>query len=478
MTYIKRAYKGFFSLSTPDNGNKIRMILGEDVDLNVTFIGRYQLIYDAGQTYIKKSSPSYSVGIIGLVLNPIDGVLETQEIVDKLYEKLTISEGYFFDYIDKLSGSFIIFYRINEKVFVLQDACATKLCYSFFEQQTEQVCISSHIVLLAKLFNLNESVTSRTVMKHPDYAKEVSKYLPGLLTPYEKIKPLIANNYFDMQKGELGRFYPRKNLNALKLSNELVERLAGIFKLQAEMISSKGPVAIAVTGGKDSRVTLSAFSSLDPESFCFTFWNSKSNQFLNDLNISKDLLKITNFTHKVFDISQYGSNVKSVIPLRSPMGIWPSAADLYESNFSEECIHVRSTVSEVGRCFYNRERGSSEISAKRLANSFTTSVYANSSDLEQVFSEYIKYTSFSTKNIFNYDPLDLYYWEHRNSKWQNILCHEAELAGRVFIPFNNRYILELFLSIPALDRQNAELHKKLITHMAPKFDDVEVDSLA
>jgi hypothetical protein len=46
----------------------------------------------------------------------------------------------------------------------------------------------------------------------------------------------------------------------------------------------------------------------------------------------------------------------------------------------------------------------------------------------------------------------------------------------VFIPFNNRKILELFLEVPTLARQNASLHKDLISYMYADFDSVKLDS--
>jgi hypothetical protein len=458
MENFTKIYKGFFSLSTPATGRKVSEFLYDKIKENVTYIGRYKLNFDAEQVYTKKSSAKYSVSILGLVLNPFDGLVETQEIVDKLYTKIEHSMNAFFDYIDELSGSFVLFYRINNNVFVLQDACATKICYSFKDSEHSQVCVTSHITLLANIFNLSKNFFASELMRHGDYKNEASKYLPGLLTPYEDVKPLIANNCFDMQKCSLVRFYPRQALKSREIDAELVERIAAIFKRQAKMLATLGPLAIATTGGKDSRVTLASFDTLTERSFGFTFWNTKTNQFLSDLNISSQLLELKGFQHRKFDISKYGSNVRTIMPARSPMGIWPGAADLYESNFDSDCIHVRSTISEVGRCFYNHTRGSSEISPRRLALSFTSTEFAQSPILEKIFSEYIDYTNFNSDKIFNYDPLDLYYWEHRNSKWQAILCHEAELAGRVFIPFNNRKILELFLEVPTLARQNASLH--------------------
>ncbi|MDB4279639.1 hypothetical protein N9865_02285 [Paraglaciecola sp.] len=478
MDNLKKTYKGFFSLSTPATGRKVSEFLHNKIKENVTYIGRYKLNFDAEQVYTKKSSAKYSVSILGLVLNPFDGLVDTQEIVDKLYTNIEHSMDAFFDYIDELSGSFVLFYRINNNVFVLQDACATKLCYSFEDSEDSQVCVTSHITLLANIFNLSKNFLASELMRHEDYKNEASKYLPGLLTPYEDVKPLIANNYFDMQKCILVRFYPRQELESREIDAELVERIAGIFKRQAKMLATLGPIAIATTGGKDSRVTLASFDTITERSFGFTFWNTKTNQFLGDLNISSQLLELKGFQHRIFDISKYGSNVQTIMPDRSPMGIWPGAADLYECNFDSDCIHVRSTISEVGRCFYNHTRGSSEISPRRLAQSFTATKFSKSPVLEEIFSEYIDYTNFYSERIFNYDPLDLYYWEHRNSKWQAVLCHEAELAGRVFIPFNNRKILELFLEVPTLARQKASLHKELISYMYADFDNVKLDSNA
>jgi hypothetical protein len=90
------------------------------------------------------------------------------------------------------------------------------------------------------------------------------------------------------------------------------------------------------------------------------------------------------------------------------------------------------------------------------------------------FQDFIDLTEFRVSKFFNYNFYDMFYWEHRLPKWQNILCTEAEMATDVFIPFSNRNLLKLFLSVPNHHRQRADIHMAICDRIKPAFKDIEI----
>jgi hypothetical protein len=121
--------------------------------------------------------------------------------------------------------------------------------------------------------------------------------------------------------------------------------------------------------------------------------------------------------------------------------------------------------------FY-RSRTENLISPVALAKTYTNTEFGKSDLVAQAMAAFIKQSDFKNENFFNYNFYDMFYWEHRNSKWQNILCQEAEMATDVFIPFNNRKLIQLFLAVPESDRIAAKLHIEATNELCPKFSAV------
>ena len=80
----------------------------------------------------------------------------------------------------------------------------------------------------------------------------------------------------------------------------------------------------------------------------------------------------------------------------------------------------------------------------------------------EAFDEYIDYTEFHLSKLYDFDFYDLYYWEHRNSKWANIWYQECDLSHKVILPFNCRLINELMLALSFEDRKSKYLLNRLI----------------
>ena len=466
--------RGFFISSI--SNNKIKEIIHSSPNTKLskfrkTFFGPYTLWHDESLKASSISDNKYGVMILGLCINPIEKTGDKDIISKKLFHTLKSSNEDFFTIVNQLSGTFSILYRINSNAYLINDAAGCKPVY--FTKSIDGITASSHAAIISIIHNKKKDEVSEKLINKSSYKKDPSRYIPGIRTPFEDIHPLIANNLLDLQKGELFRFYPTKPIissnNILDTADEIFE----IMRSQAKILESfNTPLNIATTGGRDSRVSVSFYSKLH-NSKLFSFHSESSNHLSKDVEIARIISSDQGCEINIYNLDQYRSpEFLKEFYTHSPLGIWPSAAKCYLINFPNESIHIRSTISEIGRVFYKNR--TYPTTANSLAQCYTNTEFKHDTELIGELARYIDYSNFNPSDFFNIDPYDLFYWEHRNSKWQNILCMEAEMASDVFIPFNNRHIIEKLLSVPIEDRINAKLHKMLWTKASPSLDKIPI----
>jgi hypothetical protein len=438
-----------------------------------TFFGPCSFWVDPRLNYGTTRDNRYGVGVMGLCINPFDGLSDNQSISNALFEALTISKEKFLDYVDQLSGAFVIMYRENADVFLLQDTAATKPVY-YHRTADGILTATSHISLLHQIDGLALNPLADQVFSDDAYRKDPSRYMPGLITSYQGAIPLTANHALSVATGRSIRFFPREALEMRPFDDRVVNDVADIMVTQARMIAAlRRPMVLAATGGRDSRVSAAIFSGLSGVTY-FSFHMPSIGHLSDDVDVAKQLASIEKKRLRVYELERYGNReFMAAFQVHSPHPIWPNAALCYIQEFDPDAIHIRSTVSEIGRIFYGK-RNARTVSPEGLARTFTGTDFSKNPSVIGAMKDFIDHTDFDSARFFNYDLHDMFYWEHRNSKWQNILCSEAEMATDVFIPFNNRNLLKMFMSIPYLNRQRADIHLAVCDKLKPEFKSVKI----
>ena len=59
--------------------------------------------------------------------------------------------------------------------------------------------------------------------------------------------------------------------------------------------------------------------------------------------------------------------------------------------------------------------------------------------------------------------------------WHSWLINESDVAYETFVPFNNRKLLTMMLSIPEEERIGDELFIEIINNVNPKLMDIPVN---
>jgi len=95
--------------------------------------------------------------------------------------------------------------------------------------------------------------------------------------------------------------------------------------------------------------------------------------------------------------------------------------------------------------------------------------------IREEFQRYFEETKLQTNCLFNYDILDIFYWEHRCGTWVNEVVAQTDFAFNTLSLLNCRHIFKLLLSAPFHDRVNAQAFNNIISRKLPEIDHVAIN---
>jgi len=352
-------------------------------------------------------------------------------------------------------------------VIVVPD-CAATLAFHY-SVTPDGLCGSSHWALTAEAAGAGLDQAAVSFMSSPEYVAPGGKYYPGLWTPYEGVKTLFANNALwsscVSRSAVQRRFYPFQRL-PVRSSASIQAEFEARLTLCTEL-SIQGTAVFSLTGGGDSRTTLAAcvHANICKDLTAFTYIRSESAdkaQF-DDVFAASRRARQAKVPHLVFPVEavDFSSDFHKWYAASFPRGArYPSLARAYYEHLPHDCTVLISTVAEIGTVFY-AERAEKNPVPAALAEKFTQSAARSSPELIATMSEYIEETGFTEDALYGFDWQDLFYWEHRNSKWGSLWYAEVDMTGFAIVPYNDRRLIELMLSLPIEERRAKVLQKRM-----------------
>ena len=133
--------------------------------------------------------------------------------------------------------------------------------------------VASHYGIIADITGEGEHAYFKSfnaIEKHRPWT------LPGDMTPYENIRILTANHEINLSAMSIRRFWPRGEHKRYS-AKEILQTLPQHFKNQMNTLARYATPIISVTGGNDSKVTMSACRDVRDKSVFFTFENKHTN---------------------------------------------------------------------------------------------------------------------------------------------------------------------------------------------------------
>lgn len=424
----------------------------------------------------------FTLLMIGHSYNPFDMNYSEDAILENLHNKLNISYESFIDYFNELTGLFtlLVIYP-NGKILIFTDCSAMQSCY--YGKIGNNIYISTHTQLIGDICNLKFDEYINRLINYKNF-HIYGVFLPSDLSPYKEIKRVIPNTFIKYSNGqfEINRFYPNKELKYVSNDEykEVIKNIATLMNNNMELISKKwDKPAISLTGGMDSKTTLACTNGHYDKFSYFSYISMPGEKI--DADAAHKICDILNIEHKIYEISTDTKNypefslVKDL--LKNNQGNIGDSNDndvckrIFFSKKSDFDVEVKSWVSEIARANYYKKFGKKKF-PKQIKPRYLSAMYkvftSNKKllkDTDKVFEKYLVDTKFC-ESLYNYDWTDLFLWEIRYGSWGGlIITSEHKYSFDITIPYNNRKIMDLFLSLPLEKRIDDIPHRDIIEFM-------------
>ena len=438
-------------------------------------VGKYQLHFDPMFPCHQAVVGNSGVVCLGYVCDTVDPDTP-QRTVDRLARAWALSRNTLNDRLTDCGGTFVLFAHREGAVEVFLDATGTVgVCYSTVNGE---VVAASHPNLLSELFGFRMSALADFWLNHP-LINQGGRYFPGIRTAFDEVRILTPNTTLGLPSGTISRVFPTQEFSERPLE-EIVSSLVPALHRQIEWMASQAPLAVSISGGLDSRVTLSAMRPVANECLFFTYnvWNTRV--LRTDMEIATRLTETLGLNH---------------LPIRVKRGSPPPASFLdawhrthgtslrgeelvyaYCEHLAGRYVHVRSNILEVARGFYTKMTPLNQkykFDAHKLARLFRTKAAV---ELESYFDEFIEVTGFRKGAMKGFHYTDMFYWEHRLGTWLSGLLRAARADHHTLILYNCRRIIETLIARPLEERNTANVMFALMHEMWPEVLSVPIFS--
>lgn len=414
--------------------------------------------------------------VLGLAFDEESNVVDNQKVCNKIVNLSSKhDEELLLDYIERLSGRFVVFIISDSSVRVFNDPIGA-LSVFWHRADDGQYLYSSHDALISSSVGGLSSDNIRWVISHPEYKSPQGKAIPATLTPHDGVFQLSPNCFILEQKGVLShrRFFPRKscpNMGVEEACSVIVQELQRQVRLwlQANEINFLG-----LTAGDDSAATLSIgledFQKNQTYALTYHFFEKNLDSTLKDLHAANRRANLSQLRHLIIDlISVENTDVADRNLYSVTFKNWarfPGQALSFYRNVPYNSTFFISLGAEIGTAFYT-DRKDDPLAPETLAKRFTYSKFSSDARLIKEFSDYIDYVEFKSAMNKGYDLYDLFYWEHRLGKWASLMFSELDLSTEVALPMNSRKFINALLSIPYKQRADKSIYQMISQKIHP-----------
>ncbi len=432
-------------------------------------------IYTHPETKLRiKQHPTSTTIIIGDIFST-----HKEKSVEECLDHTTKDNNW--NYLDYLSGRFSIINIKKEGSFILNDPFGSRTIF----YSLKKCVLSSHAALVAKVTNEEKDPLALKFISSPEYKERGTTYLPGDSTIYKNIKGLAPNNLLKLKEQKTERYWPR-DFNSPKKVDDFLDEADEYFLHFSAFLNDNGykPV-LGLTAGVDSRAVIAGLMNKDTKCHLITWTRLPE----NEKPIVEEMIKYLGCKHQYIntktklkdkddiDIAKISSSNSGFY--RGPSSL---TGQMYRDMKDPDHIFIRGLGGEICRGFYNRHN--SKLSEKTLPESLsklylTKKIKNPSKDFYEFvlnsFDGFVKRANY-TQDIFNYDVLDLFYWEQRMGMWAANLLNEMDPAMYDFVGLNSRRLYQIAMGIEKEERLGSSLLIKITEMYDIKLSKILVES--
>jgi hypothetical protein len=415
-------------------------------DFHQTKLGDLNLFFHEETNFSECRNEHQTLILLGNIYSYQKPEWSNQDIVNNLF--LSESKEDLFNSLSSYCGEFILLYKNQEDYILFNDASAQLEIYydSNFNHFGSQPKILENVVNCKP-----HSSADALDFYNSKYFKKKSLFLMDT-THYENIHHLMTNQYIDLKKKEVIRYFPTNSIERISL-DKAAEKVVFMLNGFMQAFAHRSPLAIAVTGGYDSRILFLLSLNCDAKYFVLNHPHMGKDHF--DVTIPS---RLTNLYNKDFQVLQSEKEAKSDFDEEFLRSVdFPRAQNIFPSVFKDR-LFINGNISEVAREFFGYM---DDCSGKDLAflskydhHPFPSKLYQEYRDKNRAF--------FDSKGIH---WLSMFYWEERMGNWVSKAKTEANALGISYTsPFNCREIITTMWGVSRKDRDfyRSKLHAKML----------------
>ena len=453
---------------------------------SVTVANGFNLyIHNEQHYYIQENSGTVAV-LIGHAYNPFTMQYDENEILQDCIFAYSEGKEAFFDKVSELTGIHLICVFNKDRALFVQDCSGMQMCC--YGKQGENVYITSNSAIIDDICELKKNSFAQKLINSKSYSHG-SKYLPGDLTPFESIFRLGPNLFLEFKDLEFSvkRFYPIAKHEEVDSNNTaVIEQISKLVKNSVNLCAMKWDnPAISLSGGVDSRTTLSSASDNYGSFYYYSFESKPQEQ--SDAQAAHNICSGLGLNHTIYTIPAENDAYedfelyKDIITRNSAGVSTPKDNEIrkyiFLSTMNDFKVELKSWASEIGRAFWERRYGiklPNKLTPRHLSI-FQTRYFGEPGLLKQsdnAYKEFMLKSEF-TYPMYNYENTDIFYWEYRFGSWGTIVTTGQNIFNfEVTMPMNNRKIMDMFLWYPHDFRKNDGVNKGIIKTNNSKLIDI------
>lgn len=378
----------------------------------------------------------------------------SDDVASKLAESLAISYEKFERSLGTLLGRYMVIARREGETWLYHDALGLRSVY--FDRDAGLV--GSHARLVAQKAKREAIHAAKETRYRLDY------------TIFDRVWQLLPNFRLNLNSFKAERYFPRTTNRYLDWSSdEKLERIEKLWRNAHRALFERWDnVVLSITAGLDSRFVLAMLRDNRHDISTITYGNPRPGGSAYARSMHMDYSRVTEMLpyidskqHWFVDLTDKTQNDPRLIELAETNSFKSHGRNLLARmrNLFEESdwIHLRGTGVEIVRRYW-KESHANFLALKKYMGLTTGSDIAQAKEMG--------YGSV----LHGYMPDDLAYWELRMGKWHSEIMNEQDILYETIVPMGMRDIIELLLSYPIYEREEALAIYDLIDRNMPELE--------
>ncbi len=412
------------------------------------------------------------VCVLGHTIDTINNTINNADVSKALYENLIVSQDAFFDYLERLTGRYVIITSMNKQLNVYHDATGMKSVFYHKNSAT----FGSHAKLVAKATGEGEAQQVDL-----DWIQEPRTYhYPGDYTPYNNVHFLLPNHKLLVWENKTVRYFPREELPT-KTLDDVIDILVEETQKQLKLIAENYKMLVSLTAGVDSRTTLALLKDYVSSAVFFTYYykHSKDPSFKTsktldiDRDVANEIIANLQLNHEIIPID-YADRTdedyiafKELLTENTFLDHNSILAKIYSDKYEgENYLHLRSNIYGIIKSVFRKvyKLHGSEASLEDIVTCTNPSLLSDPNAV-RLYERWLE--DYSPNVGLNYDPFDILFWESRMGTWHSQLVIQSDIAFETHTLINSQYLIRNLLSIPVENRSSSQYLHRLVDKQWP-----------